>query len=184
MTSYLLVAGERKGVADVVGHELTPDRGQRGHVLVGVVVGPEQLRRDGERVQQLAAERAGRARDPHAVLVLRGHDAEVGRPRHAPHGVLDVVALAVGRAVLLREAEGGLDVRADLGEHRVLDRDALDLGRDLGPAQGEAGTMKRYRGLKLSARTICRFADTRLRLNFKGNKVVESELNRYLIWLH
>ena len=139
--SHLFVSRERQRVADVVADELAPDGGQGREVLVGVVVGPHDLAGDAEGVgQSVPGDGAGDAGQPHAVLVLRGHDPEVGGAGHAPHRVLDVVALPVGRTVLLGEAERGLHVRADFGEHRVLDGHALHAGAQLGAAQGEAGT--------------------------------------------
>lgn len=65
------------------------------------------------------------------VLVGGLEDPEVGGPGDAPGGVLHVVALAVDGAVLVREAEGGLDVGAHLGQHRLLDRDTLHLAPHL-----------------------------------------------------
>ena len=76
------------------------------------------------------------------VLVGGLEDPEVGGPGDAPGGVLHVVALAVDGAVLVREAEGGLNVRAHVREHRVLDRDSLHLSTDLARVQGKPGNEK------------------------------------------
>ena len=65
------------------------------------------------------------------VLVGGLEDPEVGCPCDAPGGVLHVVALPVDGAVLVREAEGQLDVGAHLGQHRLLDRDTLHLAPNL-----------------------------------------------------
>ena len=65
------------------------------------------------------------------VLVGGLEDPEVGCPCDAPGGVLHIVALPVDGAVLVRKAEGGLDVGAHLGQHRLLDRDTLHLAPNL-----------------------------------------------------
>ena len=65
------------------------------------------------------------------VLVGGLEDPEVGCAGDAPGGVLHVVALPVDGAVLVRKAEGGLDVGAHLGQHRLLDRDTLHLAPNL-----------------------------------------------------
>lgn len=76
------------------------------------------------------------------VLVGGLEDPEVGCPCDAPGGVLHVVALPVDRAVLVREAEGGLNVGAHVREHRVLDRDPLHLSTDLARVQRKPGNEK------------------------------------------
>ena len=42
-----------------------------------------------------------------------------------------IVALAVDRPVLVREAEGRLDIRTHVGQHCLLDRNSLHLAADL-----------------------------------------------------
>ena len=64
---------------------------------------------------------------PPTVLVSRLEDAQIGGACDPPRGILHVVALAVDRPVLVREAEGRLDVRAHVGEHGVLDGNTLHL---------------------------------------------------------
>ena len=66
------------------------------------------------------------------VLVGRLEYSEVGRPGDAPGRVLHVVALPIDGAVLVREAEGRLDIWAHLRQHRVLDWDPFHLGSNLG----------------------------------------------------
>ena len=71
------------------------------------------------------------------VLVGRLEDAKVGGACDPPRWILHIVALAVDRPVLVREAEGGLDVGAHVREHRVLDGDALHLATHLAGVEGE-----------------------------------------------
>jgi hypothetical protein len=91
-----------------------------------LTLGPNQLGRNGQTVGQRLSVDVHRSRRSDSVFVLRFHDSEVRGPGHAPHWVLDVVALAVRRPVLLGETEGGFDVRTHLRKHRVLDGNALD----------------------------------------------------------
>ena len=76
------------------------------------------------------------------ILIGWLQNPQVGRPRDPPGRVLHVVALPVDRAVLVREAEGGLNVGAHVREHRVLDRDSLHLSTDLARVQGKPGNEK------------------------------------------
>ena len=76
------------------------------------------------------------------VLVRRLQYPEVGGPCDPPGWVLHVVALPVDRAVLVREAEGGLNVGAHVREHRVLDWDSLHLSTDLARVQRKPGNEK------------------------------------------
>ena len=120
----LLVAREGQRVADVVRHELSPDGRQGGEVVVRAVLAGAALLQsvgEGERVgERLLGDGGARPRRADPVVVGGRHGAQVGGARDAPHRILDVVALPVRRPVFLREAEGGLHVGADLGEHRVL----------------------------------------------------------------
>ena len=78
------------------------------------------------------------------VLVGRLEDAKVGGACDPPRWILHVVALAVDRPVLVREAEGGLDVGAHVGEHGLLDRDPLHLAPDLGGVQSKPNVRCQY----------------------------------------
>ena len=76
---------------------------------------------------------------PPTVLVGRLEYSEVGGPGDAPGRVLHVVALPIDGAVLVREAEGRLDVGAHVGEHGVLDGNTLHLPTHLAWVQREPG---------------------------------------------
>ena len=76
------------------------------------------------------------------VLVRRLQYPQVSGPCDPPGWVLHVVALPVDCAVLVREAEGGLNVGAHVREHRVLDWDSLHLSTDLARVQGKPGNEK------------------------------------------
>lgn len=106
MLIHLFVTWEGQSIADVIGHKLTPNCGQRGQVWMGVIRGPEQLGRDCEGIRQWLAIDRHSPRSSNSILVLRFHNPEVRGPRDTPHRVLDVVAFAVGCAVLLWEAFG------------------------------------------------------------------------------
>ena len=144
MNLHLFVAGEREGVADVVGHELTPDGRKSRQMRVRVVAGSDQLGGDGQAVRQPLAVHVHGARGPDPVLVLGLDDPQVRGTRDPPHRVLDVVAFAVRGPVLLREAEGGLHVWAHLRQHGVLDRDPLDPGTDLASPERVAAREQRH----------------------------------------
>ena len=77
----------------------------------------------------------GRKDAPPTVLVSRLEDAEIGGACDPPRWILHVVALSVDRPVLVREAEGRLDVRAHVGEHGVLDGNTLHLPSHLAGVQ-------------------------------------------------
>ena len=71
------------------------------------------------------------------ILVGRLQHPEVSGPGDAPGGVLHIVALPVDGPVLVGEAEGGLDVRAHVRQHRLLDRDPLHFTPDLGGVESK-----------------------------------------------
>ena len=72
--------------------------------------------------------------------------SQVSRSGDAPGGILHVVALAVNGPIFVREAEGGLYVRAHVGEERLLDGDPLHLAAHLGGAEGKPRTGRDWSG--------------------------------------
>jgi len=124
-----------------------------------LTLGSNQLRRNGQTVGQRLSVDVHRSRRSDSVFVLRFHDSKVRGPGHAPHRVLDVVALAVRRPVLLREAEGGFDVRTHLRKHRVLDGNALD-------SRGHFASSKRI--TEIGIETFCKFAGMCLKIRDIG----------------
>ena len=76
------------------------------------------------------------------ILICWLQYSEVSSSSYPPGWVLHVVALPVDRAVLVREAEGGLNVGAHVREHRVLDRDSLHLSTYLARVQRKPGNEK------------------------------------------